>query len=179
MGVYDDRKFPWLTREKDFIQSVIDAGKIVLGICLGAQLIADALGAEVYRNPHREIGWFPIHGSNRAKKTVWGTVFPSDLEVFHWHGDTFDIPAGCMPLASSQACQNQGFVAEDRIVALQFHLETTPASATALIKHCGREMDGSMYVQTPSEILSAPSKFQTINRVMEVLLDTIEGNRRN
>lgn len=177
VGVYDELTYPWLTREKAFIQSVIDAGKIVFGICPGAQLIADVMGAKVYQNKYREIGWFPINVSKSARKSVWGAVFPTGLEVFHWHGDTFDNPTGSVPLASSDACQNQGFIADDRIVGLQFHLETTPESAKALIDHCGDELDGGRYVQTASEMLSTPARFQTINHVMAAILDTILENR--
>jgi GMP synthase-like glutamine amidotransferase len=176
MGVFDEQEYPWLVQEKAFIKSAIDAGKMVLGICLGAQLIADVMGARVYRNNYREIGWFPIEESESAKKTALSAVLPLGLEVFHWHGDTFDIPKGSVLLASSEACQNQGFIAENRIVGLQFHLETTMASATALIEHCGNELDDSKYVQTAYEIMSKPKRFHEINNVMGTLLEKLEEN---
>ena len=94
MGVDDEDQYPWLKQEKQFIQQAIESGKIVLGICLGAQLIAAALGAKVYKNKNPEIGWFNIDRHIEAEKTILSSVILSQLEVFHWHGDTFDIPAG-------------------------------------------------------------------------------------
>lgn len=176
MGVHDERQFPWLSREKSFIREAVESGKTVLGVCLGAQLIADALGAKVFKNEHREIGWFPIRRNAEAEGTVLGTVFPDSLEVFHWHGDTFELPSGASLLASSEACRNQGFVVDDRIVALQFHLETTPESAQALVDNCRRELDGSRYVQSEDEILSVKSRFDQINEVMHSALYHLGAN---
>ena len=94
MGVHDERHHPWLTREKQLIEQAIGQEKTVLGICLGAQLIADVLGARVYANEHREIGWFPVRRTSEAADCALGRVLPEQVEVFHWHGDTFDLPAG-------------------------------------------------------------------------------------
>lgn len=174
MGVNDDSKYSWLCKEKSYIQKAIDSGKIVLGICLGAQLIAHVMGAKVLKNKHREIGWFPIERSKEAAATVLGEVLPEKLEVFHWHGDTFDIPEGGTLLAASEACRNQGFIMENRIVGFQFHLETTMSSARALIKNCRDELDGSQYVQTESEMLSDESKFNKINDIMHSVLQKLE-----
>lgn len=176
MGVDDEGQFPWLSREETFVRQAIDAGKTVLGVCLGAQLIAHALGAKVSKNAHREIGWFPIRPSAEAAGTILGDVFPDSLDVFHWHGDTFEIPAGASLLASSEACRNQGFVVEDRVVALQFHLETTPDTAKALVDNCRHELDGSRYIQTEEEILSRKSQLDRINQVMHALLQRLEAN---
>jgi len=85
MGIYDHEEHPWLVAEKRFIKNAIDAGKTVLGICLGAQLIADVLGAKVYAGPQKEIGWFPIRRAEGAPE-----IIPEELTAFHWHGDTFD-----------------------------------------------------------------------------------------
>ena len=170
MGVYEEEKYPWIKKEKSFIYDVIKADKLVLGVCLGAQLIANVLGAKVYKNKFREIGWFPITRSKDATKTILGDVLPPKLEVFHWHGDTFDIPENATLLASSEACVNQGFILEDRIVGFQFHLETTPEAAKKLIKNCSDELDNSKYVQSPQEMLRDTSKFYKINKVMEDIL---------
>lgn len=175
MGIYDEKAYPWLTSEKRFLYDAIESGKVVLGICLGAQLIADVLGAKVYKNRHREIGWFPINRSPEARDTILSTAMPERLEVFHWHGDTFDIPRGANILAESEACNNQGFVLDDRIVALQFHLETTVQSATSLIANCRDELDGSLYVQSEGEILAQDQRFSTINRVMVSVLEALES----
>jgi len=174
MSVHDERTHPWLGDEKKFIRSVIDAGKPVLGICLGAQLLAEVLGAKVYPNDHREIGWFPIMRAADSKPSALAKVFPDSLDAFHWHGDTFDLPEGALRLASSEACANQGFIWNEQVVGLQFHLETTRANAEALIAHCSDELDGSTYVQQPSLMMQSPRRFDTINLVMYKLLDAME-----
>jgi len=174
MGVHDEIEFPWLNDEKTFIRKSIESGKIVLGICLGAQLIADALGARVFKNEYREIGWFPIERKIDAKESAMADVFPETLDVFHWHGDTFETPKGAKLLASSEACRNQGFVIDCRVVGLQFHLESTSESAVALIQNCRTELDGSKYVQSEAEILSDESRFLRINGIMKLLLENLE-----
>ena len=174
MGIYDEQAYPWLKAEKRFIEDVISAGKIVLGICLGAQLIADVLGAKVYRNKYREIGWFNINRSPEAEGTILYKAIPAQAEVFHWHGDTFDIPEGARPLAESAACRNQGFIMDDRLVAFQFHLETTLKSAKALIENGRDELDDSRYVQTETKMLSSLQRFSNINQIMRTVLETME-----
>ncbi|HID36729.1 MAG TPA: type 1 glutamine amidotransferase, partial [Ghiorsea sp.] len=183
MGIYDDVDLPWLNDEKVFIKQVIDAGKKVLGICLGAQLIADVLGSTdtkraVYAGKHKEIGWFSIQKSPELENTILDDVFPASLEVFHWHGDMFDVPNGAQALAASAACPNQGFLYQDRVVAFQFHLETTPESAGALIEHCGDELDASLlnqdaFVQSAEEILGDEQRFATLNQTMFKVLARI------
>lgn len=174
MGVMDEDRYPFLKQEKQWIREFIQSGKRVLGICLGAQLIAHVLGAEVKKNPHREIGWFPLTPSPELKKTQYGSVFPDSVEAFHWHGDTFDIPQNAIPIGSSAACKNQGFVVDNRVVGLQFHLETTPESARSLIEHCPEDLDGSNYVQSESMIFEDPKRFERINTVMEKLISVME-----
>ncbi|MCF6323812.1 MAG: type 1 glutamine amidotransferase [Gammaproteobacteria bacterium] len=179
MGIHDHETFPWLVDEKHFIKTAIDSGKVVLGICLGAQLIADVLGAKIYRNEYREIGWFNINRQSGVDDTILTDAFPDRVEVFHWHGDTFDIPEGAVSLAESEACQRQGFILDNRVAGFQFHLETTLESATALIEHCGDELDGSRYVQSKSEMLAEPERFMAINGVMLLVLNALEAGRCN
>lgn len=121
-----------------------------------------------------EIGWFPIERKIDPNNSIMADVFPKTLEVFHWHGDTFDIPRGAHLLASSEACRNQGFIIEDRIVSLQFHLETTPASAALLIENCRNELDRSKFVQDENEILAKDNKFLRINEIMHLVLEKLE-----
>ncbi len=170
MGVNDEAEFPWLAQEKEFICQAIAAGKPILGICLGAQLIASALGAKVYPNGMKEIGWFPITGrGNNANLDLF--QFPASTEVFHWHGDTFDLPPGAERIASSQACQNQGFQIGRSVIGLQCHLETTPAGAQALVEHCGDELIPGPFVQDAATILADnPERFATIEGLMSQLL---------
>ncbi len=178
MGIYDYGDYPWLKAEKDFIKQAIDAGKTVLGVCLGAQLMADVLGSTkekraVYAGQHKEIGWFDIHKSAELDETVLGDVFPDTLEAFHWHGDMFDVPKGAKAVGSSTACPNQGFVYDNRVVGFQFHLETTPESAAALIKNCGDELDGSAYVQDAQTMLADKQRFTQLNQTMYAVLDAL------
>lgn len=178
MGVYDEDKYPWLATEKAFISASIAAGKKMLGICLGAQLIACVLGAKVTQNSHREIGWFPITVNAAAQENPIAHILATHnlancAEVFHWHGDTFALPEGATLIASSAACTNQVYVIAEQIYAFQFHLETTRASAIALIENCAEDLDNSTYVQTAEEILRDTEKFTAINQTMSRVLEKI------
>ncbi len=168
MGIYDYDAHPWLVAEKQFIKQAIDADKTILGICLGAQLIADVLGAKVHPGPQKEIGWFPIQRSADAPH-----LLPEEPTVFHWHGDTFELPAGAIRLASSEACKNQGFIYNNRVVALQFHLETTPESMEALIENCSHELVDAPFIQTAEQIRAERPNLRKINAAMKHLLDQL------
>lgn len=169
MSVNDEDRFPWLRSEKQFIRQCIDTGKAVLGICLGAQLIANSLGESVYPNRRKEIGWFPVKGLPAPKKSVFS--FPASMEVFHWHGETFDLPEGATLLAKSEACENQAFQFERKVIGLQFHLETTPASAEAIVKNCRDEILPSKFVQPEMAILDqSPEKYLATNQLMAKIL---------
>lgn len=174
MGVYDEDSCPWLAQEKRFIEGAIGEGKTVLGVCLGAQLIADVLGARVYRNAHKEIGWFPVTLTGEAKESsIFGTL-PEDFTAFHWHGDTFDIPSGCTRTAGSEGCKNQAFEYEGRVVGLQFHLESTVESIGRLIENCGDELVEGRYIQSAGEMLSRGEEIKIIGNTMGLLLDRLE-----
>jgi GMP synthase-like glutamine amidotransferase len=176
MSANDERVHAWLGPEKRFIDQTIKAGRSVLGICLGAQLIASAAGARVYPNDHKEIGWFPVERTSRASETAVGRALTQRTEVFHWHGETFDLPRGGVHLARSEGCRHQAFALGQRIVGLQYHLETTPQSARALIAHCRHELTDAPYVQSESAMLSNPERFTRLNREMNRLLDVIFTN---
>lgn len=176
MGVYDTDQYPWLTAEKTFIRAAIDSEKKLLGICLGAQLIADVLGARIYPNGQKEIGWFPLTRSGDAEHTALGRMLPDRFDAFHWHGDTFDLPPGAVHLASSVVCRNQAYVIEDRILGLQFHLETTLESAHELIEHCGDELVDGPTIQAAEEMLARTDRFADLNSLMFALLDTLAAS---
>ena len=173
MGANDDALLPWLGPEKRFIRHAIDARKRVLGICLGAQLIAAVLGARVFPNEQKEIGWFTIRRSADAVKYPLGAVFPKQIEAFHWHGDTFDLPAGTIRLSSSDACLNQAFAYGDHVLALQFHLETTFEGTRGMIGECANELVPAPYVQTADEMLSRSERFDNVNRLMKTVLERL------
>jgi len=173
MSANDDAKYPWLTTEKQFIKKAIDAGKVVIGVCLGAQLIAASLGAKVYKNKHREIGWFDLTPAKEAKNTILADCFSEKMDAFHWHGDTFDLPNGAIPLASSEATKNQGFIIGNRVVGFQFHLETTFQSAKDLIDNFPDELTGEKYIQNAEQMLVESDRFKKINAIMAQILDAI------
>lgn len=152
MGVYDESQYPWMKKEKELIAKAIDKNKKVLGICLGAQLIADVLGAKVYKNKEKEIGWLPLELTEEAKNNALFSDFQSKSTVFQWHGDTFDIPSGAKRIASSEACENQGFIYGDNVAAFQFHLEMNVSGIDKLIANCGHELVKAPYIQTEEEL---------------------------
>jgi GMP synthase (glutamine-hydrolysing) len=174
MNIYEQDQFPWLAREKRFIEKAIQAGKVVLGICLGAQLVADVLGARVYRNPAKEIGWFPIEKTEAAASSALFAATPVEIEAFHWHGDTFELPAGAIHIARSEACENQAFIYAERVIGLQFHLEMTRQGAERLITHCAQEIVAGPFIQTAEMMLSDASRFQKINEALDSLLTRLD-----
>jgi GMP synthase-like glutamine amidotransferase len=149
MSVHDEDAYPWLREEKELIAAAIREKKKVLGICLGAQLIALVSGARVYPNPQKEIGFWPL----RWTEAVAGER-PADSLVFHWHGETFDLPAGAVLLASSEACVNQAFALGDHVLGLQFHPEVTPEIIRAMIDHEGEELVDAPYIQPAADMLA-------------------------
>ena len=175
MSANDERHCPWLVPEKRFIAEVVASSKRVLGVCLGAQLIAAALGARVFANPEREIGWFPILPAGHASRAQFSSLFPTPLEVFHWHGETFELPAGATQLARSDACEYQAFAIGERVLGLQFHMETTVAGARALIENCPEDLAPGRWVQSASAMLENTAGFRRINRVMDAVLDRLAG----
>jgi GMP synthase-like glutamine amidotransferase len=179
MSVNDEAQFPWLFQEKEFIRSAVQARKPVLGVCLGAQLIASALDAHVYSNPCKEIGWFPVRPVSMAEETPLRIFrFPPEVAVFHWHGETFDLPVGSVHLAASAGCRNQAFQFEASTIGLQFHLETTPESLRELVTNCRAELVPSRYVQAEEAMLKAPlEQFRTINRLMAEVLSFLLGSK--
>lgn len=168
MGVYDDHQYQWLSEEKNFIFSAIKEEKKIIGICLGAQLLACVLGATVYTNKHKEIGWFPIHIESSFREWL-GTDVPGEMLVFHWHGDKFDNPYGGLIQASSEACNHQVFTFGDNMIGLQFHLEANNESIQGMLQHGGHELTTAPYIQDAATI-SQHQSFTAPNQLMGQIL---------
>ena len=175
MNVYEYRFHPWLREEKRFLERALSAGKTVLGVCLGAQLLADVLGARVYQNSEKEIGWLPISLRPGQMTDRLFPGAPPELTVFHWHGDTFDLPVGASCLASSAGCQHQAFAFGDRVVGLQFHIESTASSVAALVEHCGTELTEGRFIQPSAEIAANNSHFLANEKLLNALLGEMES----
>lgn len=155
MSIHEHRNHPWLPMEKSFLVEAIRAQKPILGICLGAQLLADVLGGKVFQNPVKEIGWFSVRMLDRSAPF---DTFPERLMVMHWHGDTFTIPDGARCVAESEACANQAFVLGDRIVGLQFHIELEKVGIEDLAAASLDEAGTAPFIQTREQLLHPPQE---------------------
>lgn len=150
--------------------SSLRAGKPVLGVCLGGQLMADVLGARVYRNRHKEVGWFLVCRTSSASSSDVFRSLPPEFIPFHWHADTFDLPAGALRIAESRGCRNQAFEC-GLAWGLQFHLEATPASVDALIQNCAADIGCGPYEQSAEGMLRDRARFLALEPVLDEVLD--------
>lgn len=178
MSVNDEAEYPWLVSEKAFIRKVIDAGIPVLGVCLGAQLIVNAMGSAVSPNSEPEIGWFPVRRIDHGQ--VGAFCLPEELSVLHWHGQTFDMPQGAVHLARSEACANQAFQLGPNVIGLQFHLEATRSLIRDFIESCADDLQPARYVQ-PAEVIQAVEQTQldATSKVMNDILTYLHRTRRH
>ena len=168
MSVHDEAQYAWLVEEKKLIEQSIKSGKLLLGVCLGAQLLADVLGAKVYRNKHKEIGWFPVR---HLQEGSIAAGLPRTFTAFHWHGEAFDLPAGAVGLAESDGCANQAFEFGGKALALQFHLEVTRESVEGLVRNCAADITPGPYVQSAEQMLAAADAFAAIQPLLFQVLD--------
>lgn len=174
MNIYEEEQYPWLAEEKRFIRACIGGGKKVLGICLGAQLIADVLGGPVTRNPEKEIGWMDVLRRETPGQATAFDALPERFTALHWHGDTFAIPPGAVHLASSEACANQAFAYDGRVYGLQFHLESTQESVGELLVHCAGEIVPAPFIQSTEAIRAgAQEHADESNRMLFQFLDAL------
>lgn len=153
MNVYEEDKYPFLADELKFIEKCLLSGVKMVGLCLGAQMFARALGAKVKKNHKKEIGWFDLQFTSDGLEEPLFKGLPNKFQVFQWHGDTFDIPAGAKWLASSELCANQAFVYKTAL-GLQFHLE----------------IEGERDVKEWSEMYIEELKRERGERGMEIIL---------
>lgn len=144
MSAYHEAEHPWLSKEKSFIRAAVESGKKVLGICLGAQMLSEALGGKVYRNEHKEIGWHPVQRMDVEHPLFAGV--PRRFYSFHWHGDCFDLPEGAVPLARSEACEIQAFAHGEQVLGLQFHLETTESCMRSMLERWHHELAEAPFI---------------------------------
>jgi len=173
MGVHDGDRYSWLNHELRFIRDAIDQGKYVFGICLGAQMIAKALNAEVRKNPYTEIGWFPILFEDAFLETRPGRGLDRQMEVLHWHGDTFAMPPGAVRIAGSEACANQGFLYKGRVLGLQFHLEMGKEEVDVMVEHFKDGLVPETFVQDGEEIRARTAECATPAR--QVMFSILDG----
>ncbi len=177
MGVYDVADYPWLEMEIRFIQEALEHDKHVIGICLGAQLIAAALGAQVNPGPYQEIGWSPVRFTPEFLQSPLGRDLPEQLEVLHWHGDTFAIPEGALRVAQSDAYPNQGFLYRDKVLALQFHIEMGLPEVAVMVDHFAHQLQPDRFVQSAAELqagtqLHAEAARQAYFKILKRWLDS-------
>lgn len=173
MSVHDDEKYPWLVNEKCLIKQAIDAGKTVIGVCLGAQLIAHCLGAEVKSSGVKEIGWLPMRLTEAGQAHPLLQDLPKqDFTVFHFHGDGFDCPKGASIIASTEAWPNQGFIYQNSqhkalgtwVLAWQCHFEVTKESLAKMVSNGSAAIQSGLKdypytVQSPAEIIALGNKY--------------------
>lgn len=133
-SVYERAAYPYLAQERRFLQQALEAKRPILGVCLGAQVLADALGARVAPAAQKEVGWYPLMREPGADQDPLFEPFGQTETVFQWHGDTFALPRGAVRLASSPLCREQGFRYRDHVYGLQFHVEVTEAIVRAWMR---------------------------------------------
>ncbi|WP_310391608.1 type 1 glutamine amidotransferase [Hymenobacter sp.] len=171
MSVHDEAGFPWMRAEKAFLREVLRAGKVTLGICLGAQLLAEALGAEVRPNPEPEIGFWTVRFSAKALEHPLLRGWPEKATVLHWHLDTFTVPPGAIRVGMSAGCATQGFVWGDGIIGLQFHPEMTVPMVEQLLEYEGHETaEEQEFVQTAEQIRARLKSMWKGRKLLELLL---------
>jgi GMP synthase-like glutamine amidotransferase len=175
MSVNDEKQFPWLVSEKELIRSCRESEKPVLGICLGAQLIASALGNKVFPGTHTEIGWFPVKFNLVEETGKLLPRLPARATVFHWHGDTFDLPDHAILLGSSAITPVQAFISDERLLALQFHLEIKPENISLMINHVEEELVSSPFIQDAGALSAGLVNLPENKVLLEVFLSYLEN----
>lgn len=170
MSVNDEDEYDWLAPEKVFIRTCIDAGKKVLGICLGGQLMAAAMGASIRRNQDLEIGWIKVEKTNAVAEWMDDVFAP-----LSWHGDTFELPDGGTSFAKSLITEHQGFCMGPTVWALQFHLEAEPGTVEAFMAVENAPLPEGPYIQSVEQMTDADEQVQASVKNMYALLETIEA----
>lgn len=179
MSVYQEEEFPWLKPEKQFVRKAIETGIPVLGSCFGAQMIADVLGGRVTKNRYKEIGWHTVRAMGEKNRNEIRSsklppcMFP-EFTGFMWHGDTFEIPVGATKLFESEACPNQGFIYNGKVLGMQFHPEADRQWVRDIIKDSRYELVPGKYIQSEKEICGQESFFESSMSLAFSLMDWFE-----
>ena len=172
---WEEQKHPWLKAEKTFISEALSANKTILGICFGAQLLAEALGGRVFSNEKEEIGWYEVTVSEAGIDSFLLKNVPAKFMTFHWHSDHFTLPPGCTRLAFSDPTANQAFIANNRRAAgLQFHPEFTIEMVQDFAVEYGHQWRKDQYVAGKDAVLSQSRQIPHTYWLMELLLDNME-----
>lgn len=173
MGAYEEKKHPWLIVEKAYLREAYAAKKKILGLCLGCQLLADALGGKAFRHTLKEFGWQPIIPTEEGREWLSFEDLESSFRAFQWHGDTYSLPPNAVQLARNNACEQQAFLIGNQVLGLQFHLEWTEAMMRDALADPGvpLNMIPSPTVQTPEEILSDLTLFESGKQRFFALMD--------
>lgn len=172
---WDEGGNSWLQKEKAFLIDTLAAGKIILGICFGAQLLAEALGGELFPNPQKEIGWHEVSLTREGQESFLFHKIPPSFGTFHWHSDHFSLPRSCTRLACSKATENQAFVDKDRpLVGLQFHPEYTRDMVTYYAREHSQDWVPDVYVSAKDQVLTRTEEIPDTYWLMETLLNNME-----
>jgi GMP synthase-like glutamine amidotransferase len=176
MSASDPAHNPWLLGELELLAAAVEGQRLVLGVCLGSQVLASAMGGLVHPGAEPEIGWFPVRmtEAGRASKVFGG--WPEQFVAGHWHGDTFDLPEGTVSAASSEVTANQAFeMAGGRVVGLQFHLEWTRHSLATLVSNCADELVGEgPWKWNAKRLLEDEGAYESSRELLFGLLDRME-----
>ena len=165
-GVYEAEEHPYLKEEMRLIESALKDDRPVLGVCLGSQLLAAALGAKVYKGTRREIGWHPVKLTSEAKSDRLLAGVPEQFTGFHWHGDIFDLPRDSVALASSELTPIQAFRYADNAYGFLFHLEVTETSVNAMVREF---TDATKHASLRESILGGIENVEPLAQVAETV----------
>lgn len=176
---WEEDKNPWLAGEKRFIAEVLARRKILLGICFGAQLLAEALGARVFPNGQKEIGWYEVSLTGEGEASFLFRDVPASFVSFHWHDDHFSLPDGCTRLAASGPTPNQAFVCGGApVVGVQFHPEYTREMVLDFARTFGEEWTPGPFVAGKEAIQARTEEVPNTYWLMERLLDNMDREFR-
>jgi len=166
-------KYPYLRDEISLAKQAIDQNKALLGVCLGAQIIGESLGAKTERSPNKEIGVYPVHLTKDGESDPIFKMFPKSFDVMHWHNDMPGLSKGAVLLAYSEGCPRQVVKYSDRAYGLQCHMEMTDELIKGMVEHCAEDLRPGKYVQEKEKLLT--NSMAEINQKMISILDYLEA----